>query len=87
MTSNTHIDYVVPRAVDEGCIGACKNAEAVLSGQQAKERSEARGWRFGLSIRGWFKSALWSGWLVACLSRSPVGEELQPKLKDECAYL
>lgn len=85
MTSNTHIEYVVPHAVDEGCMGARKSAEVVLNGQQARVRSETHGLRLDLSIRGWFKSALWSGWLVACLSRSPVGEELQPKLKDECA--
>lgn len=87
MTSNTHIDYVVPHAEDEGRTDACKGPDAVFDGQQAKERSEAHGWRFGLSVRGWFRSVLWSGWLVACLSRSPVGEELQPKLKDECASL
>ena len=77
MTSNTHIDYVVPHAEDEGRTDACRGPE----------RSEAHGWRFGLSVRGWFRSVLWSGWLLACLSRSPVGEELQPKLKDECASL
>lgn len=87
MTSNTHIDYVVPHAEDEGRTDACTGPNAVFDGQQAEEASEAHGWRFGLSVRGWFRSIQWSGWLLACLSRSPVGEELQPKLKDECASL
>lgn len=41
MTSNTHIEYVVPHAVDEGCMGARKSAEVVLNGQQARVRRDA----------------------------------------------
>jgi hypothetical protein len=82
MTVNTRTVSIVPHTSGQGSVGARAGSVTAAAGQQTTVCDDDSGWVFGLSARAWFKKAMWSIWLVACLSRSPVGEELQPKLKD-----